>query len=457
MRLNTRRASFAVVGHPNKGKSSIVSTLARDDSVIISKQSGTTTQSDHYKIDTGNAGFELIDTPGFQRPQKVLYWLKQHAKRADERSKAIAEFVDDADCKEKYPDEIELLTPLVHGAAILYVVDGSRPYGVEYEAEMEILRWTGRPSMALINPIENDSHVDVWQNALAQFFKIVRVFNPMQADLSKQLSLLQAFSHLEPRWKPILDQVVIDLEAHEQFVIHQSAELLSQLLIDLCSYQTGQKVLTQAQAKTLRPVLSSQYNHWMKKKETKAFRALCHLFSHGRSKLTIADLALPPDLFDSEQWYMWGLNKQQLALISGMTGAAAGATLDLAVAGHSFMLGAIGGGILGFGSAWLGADKLVSSSIKGLPLGGYQAMVGPVNNLNFPYVVIGRFLHIYEILKSKNHADRKDIIVPQERLRNKIENMHKTQSKPLHLACRKLISQKPVVSLTETLQSLLTV
>ncbi|MDQ7050990.1 MAG: GTPase domain-containing protein [Enterobacterales bacterium] len=71
------RASFAVVGHPNKGKSSIVSTLAKNDNVAISRRSGTTTHSHYFKIDTGNAGFELIDTPGFQRPQKVLQWLKQ--------------------------------------------------------------------------------------------------------------------------------------------------------------------------------------------------------------------------------------------------------------------------------------------------------------------------------------------------------------------------------------------
>ena len=50
----------------------------------------------------------------------------------------------------------------------LYVVDGSRPYGPEYESEMEILRWTGQASMALINPIEGDDHIQSWQQALGQ-------------------------------------------------------------------------------------------------------------------------------------------------------------------------------------------------------------------------------------------------------------------------------------------------
>ena len=41
---------FAVVGHPNKGKSSIVSTLARDDSVAIGPMPGTTVKCRRYPM-----------------------------------------------------------------------------------------------------------------------------------------------------------------------------------------------------------------------------------------------------------------------------------------------------------------------------------------------------------------------------------------------------------------------
>lgn len=447
MKFNQSRASFAVVGHPNKGKSSIVSTLARDDSIAISQQSGTTTHSDRFKIDTGNAGFELIDTPGFQRPRKVLQWLNQHAQSADQRSEAVKKFVQDPECAKKYPDEVQLLTPLVKGAAILYVVDGSRPYGIEYEAEMEILRWTGRPSMALINPIEDQSHVESWQNALQQFFKIVRVFNPMQADFTKQLELLEAFSHLEPNWKTTLNQVIADLKQHQQNRLLKSQWLLSELLVELCSYQVQQKVLTEEQAKTLRPVLEKKYHSWMRGREQQTFRQLSELFSHHQCVLESKQIELPPDLFDSEQWYAWGLNKKQLTTVSTMTGAFTGAVVDAAVAGHSLMLGAIGGGVLGFASAWLGADKLTNISVKGLPLGGYQACLGPIKNLNFPYVVIGRFLFLFEQLKAKNHADRTVIQMSDANLESKIDTMQKSQSKELHMACKRLVSQKPVSEL----------
>ena len=63
---------FAVVGHPNKGKSSIVSTLSRNDAIAISPRSGTTTKSDEFLVRIANSSYTLIDTPGFQRPRQLL-------------------------------------------------------------------------------------------------------------------------------------------------------------------------------------------------------------------------------------------------------------------------------------------------------------------------------------------------------------------------------------------------
>ena len=69
---------FAIVGHPNKGKSSIVATLAEDDAVAISPHPGTTTRARAYpmRLD-GEVLYELIDTPGFQRARETLTWLER--------------------------------------------------------------------------------------------------------------------------------------------------------------------------------------------------------------------------------------------------------------------------------------------------------------------------------------------------------------------------------------------
>ncbi len=448
------QAKFAVVGHPNKGKSSIVSTLSHNDSIQVSSRSGTTTESTGFKVETSHSGYELIDTPGFQRPSKVLAWLKRRATSADQRSKAVADFVSDASCQQKFPDEVELLRPLVAGAAILYVVDGSRPYGVEYEAEMEILQWSGQPSMALINPIESSDYVDAWSNALAQFFKTVRVFNPIDAEFSKQIELLQSFSHLKPQWAEQLNLVTSDLKKQRESQKSNSAIILSRLIQDLCFYRNSQKVLDEKQAKLIQPILAKGYQVWMKKREQKAIKELFANYSHFQTNLSIEDLQLPPDLFDYEQWYMWGLNKNQLATVASMTGAAAGAAIDLAVAGHSFMLGAISGGLLGFGSAWFGANKLVKVKLKGLPLGGYEASYGPVANKNFPYVIIGRFIFLHKQISQRNHALRGRLEIESGELHQQISALEKLSQKALHQACDQLVKQKTVDDLPQLLKML---
>ncbi|MGH8593732.1 MAG: GTPase domain-containing protein, partial [Gammaproteobacteria bacterium] len=122
---------FAVVGHPNKGKSSIVSTLACDDSVQVAPTPGTTVACRRFPMQVdGETLYILIDTPGFQRARRVLAWMKQREGDASKRLEVVRQFVDAHRGSGRFSDECELLTPLLDGGAgILYVIDGSRPYG----------------------------------------------------------------------------------------------------------------------------------------------------------------------------------------------------------------------------------------------------------------------------------------------------------------------------------------
>jgi len=172
---------FAVVGHPNKGKSSIVSSLSLDNSIQIGDTPGTTQVKRGFplKVD-GKVVYELFDTPGFQRARRVFAWLEaQGDVPADKRADVVRQFVFEHKESEKFRDEVELLEPILNGAGIIYVVDASKPYGAEYEVEMEILRWCGQPSMAILNLIGNEDYREEWTRALGQYFRLVRTYNPM--------------------------------------------------------------------------------------------------------------------------------------------------------------------------------------------------------------------------------------------------------------------------------------
>lgn len=445
---------FAVVGHPNKGKSSIVSTLARDDRVAISMQSGTTSVSEYFDIKMGDEHYQLVDTPGFQRARKVLAWLNQSNPSADQRCERIQQFLSDPSCNAIYKDEIELLKPIMAGAAILYVVDGSRPYSAEYEAEMEILRWTGQPSMALINPIVNDDHVQSWKLALGQYFSVVRVFNAVKAQRQQHIDLLRAFGAIHQPWSRAIELLINAFAGDVAKQTYQSCFIAAKMLEELTEYQVGQKVPVKAQAQSLKHILEQQYYQWMRQRELAAHDDLQRLYHHHHIARDKQELILPDDLFDTEKWYGWGLDRKQLASVAGLAGAAAGGALDLAVAGHSFMLGALGGGAIGSSAAWLGADKLASAKVKGLPLGGYEARFGPMRNKNFPYVVLGRYLFSYQLLYNRNHAQRDRLCSGEMSVSQLLEKLSLSDKKTLSVALDRLSRQKSVPDLTDALMPL---
>jgi GTPase Era involved in 16S rRNA processing len=447
--------AFAVVGHPNKGKSSIVSAIAQNDNIAISPRSGTTRSTQHYEISIGAARYTLVDTPGFQRPARALAWLQEHAPSADRRRDAVMQFIADPQCRQAFAEEVMLLEPIMAGAAILYVVDGSRPYGAEYEAEMEILRWTGQASMALINPIENEDHVQDWQRALGQYFKIVRVFNAMQADFEKVVEILEAFSHIREEWQAALADIVSEYRRQRATQLQESAGLLEALLTQLCTHQVSQKVLSKSQADALQGMLERKYFDDMRRIEHRHHEALKSLYRYHHLESTIDELPLEGNLFDTEKWILWGLNRKQLTLAATIAGAATGAAVDVAVAGSSFMLGALGGGLLGAGTAWLGADSISSFRVQGLPLGGYEAHQGPTRNRNFPYVVLGRFLYLADALRHRTHAHRDNLQISEGDLSARIKQLSGKQQAGLHRALDRLRQQKPAEGLEQLLYALI--
>lgn len=447
--------AFAVVGHPNKGKSSIVATLAQDDSVAISAQSGTTRTAETLQVEVGNSRFSLIDTPGFQRPSRVLQWLKQHADSAEQRHAAVRKFVEDPECWQQFPDEVELLRPIVDGAAILYVVDGSRPYGSEYEAEMEILRWTGQASMALINPIANEQYINSWQQALSQYFKVVKVFNAVQADFEKQMSILETFSLLREDWQETIRGLIAEYKEQRSQQQQQSVKLLTTLLTDMCAYQVSQKVLNKAQARQLQPVLEKQFYAQLGQRERKAHEALKDLYHYHNLDIVSTDLPTEENLFDTEKWIIWGLNRRQLLVAATMAGAATGAVVDLGLAGHSLFMGAITGGLIAGGSAWFGADRLADFRISGLPMGGYEARQGPMKNRNFPYVLLNRFLFLHEALQQRTHARRDNLCIEEGDLSTRLDSLNAEQQKTLHRQMEKLSQQHSSETLEAALEPLI--
>ena len=404
---------FAIVGHPNKGKSSIVATLAEDEAVGISPEPGTTTRATPYpmRLD-GEVLYELIDTPGFQRARETLEWLEAEDRGAEARADTVRRFVEVHRKDPRFHDECELLAPIVDGAGILYVVDGSRPYGRQYEAEMEILRRSGRPRMALINLIGSGDHVAEWQAALGQYFSIVRVFDALRADFAKRIELLRAFGALDERGAPQLEKAAEALIAERDWRRQQAARAIADLLVDALTATVTLPLKDPEQQAAVAQQAQAKLQERIRRREQESRRAVQQIYRHADTDVEEAEgTPLGEDVFSARSFRIFGLSTRQLALTGAASGAAAGGLVDIAVGGASLLLGAGIGAALGAAGAVGGASRLAKIRVLGQPLGGHELVVGPVSDPNLPWVLLSRALLHARLVAERNHARRDRLVI----------------------------------------------
>lgn len=409
---------FAVVGHPNKGKSSVVATLSQNDAIAIALEPGTTRRSHAYPLQVdGQVLYTLVDTPGFQRPRRVLQWLEAHSVSASDRAATVAAFVTQHRDDPQFNDECELLEPLTEGAGIIYVVDGSVPYSSQHEAEMTILRWTGRPSLALINSIGNEDYSDTWQAALGQFFQVVRKFDAVRAPFEQHLGLLRAFGQLEPAWEQPLESATGFLARQRIQRMQQAATLIAQTLQQMMGYRHSRSLAadfassTSSQNKNAAAaeLRKSWYQH-QRQREQQLRSDIQQLYQHRHLQRQEAELEWQSehDLFSADSRQLWGANKGYLAGAGFGAGAVGGAGIDALTLGTSLGTGALIGGIIGAAGSYYYGDRLPLPRLKIGPLrdGVKTASFGPVPDTQFGYVVLGRALNHWWHVCHRNHAGR---------------------------------------------------
>ncbi len=405
---------FAVVGHPNKGKSSIVSALSLDGTIQIGDTPGTTQIKRGFplKVD-GKIIYELFDTPGFQRARRVLSWLnKQERVSADRRHEVVLRFIAEHRDNSKFIDEIELLEPIVNGAGIIYVVDASKPYGVEYETEMEILRWCGQPSMAILNLIGEEDYREQWKNALGYYFRLVRTFNPMTVTFDEHISLLESMSHLKEEWR---DNIKIAIESLEE-EHSRKVDLTVDTIIDnikksisfIYKYPIKDKSVSKSEEESAKKI----YRNKLVGYENIEKRTIEEIWKHKGIDKIEDELKLDEvGLFSQESASIFGLSEKELIITGASAGAITGAGVDLLFAGSTLFAASIIGGIIGGVGAKFGFNNLYEIEILGgKTIGKRELAIGPMKNLNFPYILLGRALYHSSTIAKRSHA-----------LRNKIE------------------------------------
>ena len=385
--------AFAIVGHPNEGKSSVVSTLAEKDRVRISATPGETLVCETFPVIIDDREIiRFIDTPGFQNPKKTLRWMRANEEYND---RIVQAFIDSHADDPDLAQDCELMTPIAQGAGVIYVVDGSRPLRSVDKAEMEALRLTGAPRMAIINCKEDDAeYLSQWKTAFRRNFNSIRVFNAHQATYAERISLLESLKGIDQDWIGPLATVISAFKKDWTHRTALTAEIILMMLTEILEFSITKSYTEKTDEEGLKKKLFEKYIRAVEKKEAAAHQRIRKLYKHN-----IFNYDLPPqsiihqDLFNEETWQILGLTQKQLALLAGITGGTIGATIDVAAHGLTFGLFTIIGGAVGAGwAAFGGGRQLADTKVAGMNLGGQQARVGPNENIQFLYILIDRAL-----------------------------------------------------------------
>ncbi len=443
--MSQKIPAFAIVGHPNKGKSSIVSTLSHNPEINVSPISGTTEHNHDYPMEVdGQELYRLIDTPGFQRARAAMDWMQRHSKSEGDHPMVVRQFVEKHKEGERFKAECELLSPILDGAGILYVIDGSTPYGAEYYAEMEILRWTGQPSMALINQIGPAEFFDDWQLALSQYFKIVRSFNAQTASFDRQIQLLTGFAELSEDFYQPLQQAASLLKTQRQMTIDQACYRIVEMIISMTSTSVNSSIRDESDQAAI-DLATDSYKEKLMLMESAARNDIEQLFNYQRLARDESTLSiLSDDLFSEQTWKLFGLTRDQLVTTGIIGGAAGGSILDIGSGGLTMFLGSGLGAIVGGASAWLGSKQLIGIKILGLPMGGSEVIVGPVSNINFPWVLLGRAVTHLRHICNRTHAQRGQLQINHSEQNNLVSSLSVAQRKSLETVFSKARKGDPI-------------
>lgn len=399
---------FAVLGHPNEGKSSVVSTLTEDDRIKVSPFPGETTVSKTYTVQIdGEDIIRFVDTPGFQVPRQALAWFKAFDGPAD---KMVEHFIDTFKNDSFFADECELLKPVARGAGIIYVVDGSRPVRDDDLAEMEILRLTGRPRMAIINSkAEGKDFTADWKLEFRKHFNVIRVFNSNTANFTERIKMLESLKAIDQEWEPMLSRVIltfkIDWLKRNRLVCGAMTQTLEKCLL----FFVSETITPSLDQEEMKEKLTEQYQAHIRDLEKQLFKKIRTLFKHHLFEVRLPDYSvLRHDLFSKQTWELLGLTKEQLATAGAIIGGTVGAVIDTAAAHITFGLFTAIGGILGAGSALFGGKKMVAKKLAGIRFGGDKLQLGPNKNPQFLYILIDRALIYYSHIVNRPHGRRDD-------------------------------------------------
>jgi GTP-binding protein EngB required for normal cell division len=414
---------FAVVGDPNAGKSTLVATLAEDDTVEISRRAGTTKRATHYEAKSEDLPIlDFIDLPGFENTADLREWLENNKERP---GNLAAEFVTEHQGQQQFSAECEILRSL-DGVAVLYVVDASRPLQRRDRDQAEILRLITDKRLAIINVQDGQSDdqnsrrlLEDWRQMLGQHFTC-QDFNPHRANFAARMELLEKISHVMPGWREPMRVAIQKFREDWSRRLDSATDAFLSMIEEVISITVHVPIANDNNADRASEQAREEVKNRIRDIEERFRKEIRSLFLHRSDNWEISTgQILAEDLFNERVWKFLGLDKKTLILTGVAVGAAVGFGLDLLFAGFTFGIFTASGAVLGGVGAWFTAGQAIDIKMPGVKIPGIGLRV-PMGRLrsntdvvaevklesNVLWILMDRALQYLEAAAAWSHGRR---------------------------------------------------
>jgi len=406
--------TFALVGAPNDGKSTVVSTLSFDPTVAISPISGFTIETKGFSFQfDGREIIRFYDTPGFQQAEYLLKWLDRQADAETAAEGVIPRrFIEEHKRNETYDHECQLMGPLADGAAIVYIVDGGRPIEVNDKATVKILQACGTQRFAIINPKGAEKgNIKEWENYLRQKFTYVETFHATMAGFEDIIGFLETIAPVTGKWKEEMREVIAKMKLKREDQIEGQAASIIGLLEQALSIRVELPVANSGKD-YLRAKLEDKVKASVHKLEASFRKETRERFNHGNAEIKLPSL-IDLDFFHEKVRKTLGLTTEQLVLAGAAIGFAIGLCVDASTSGFLFGIPTLLSTAAGALFAWYLSDEGIRIGIPlevlGVKLKGEDFATANIDpKSNTPWILLDRAIAYSKILSARAHGNREE-------------------------------------------------
>jgi hypothetical protein len=210
-------------------------------------------------------------------------------------------------------------------------------------------------------------------------------------------------------------------------------------MVDVLSFVHKQKIKEEEASEEEKEEAKLDYRKKILRLEKKERKSIEKIWNHANIEKNEASLELDRvGLFSKESASIFGLSQKELIITGASAGAVTGVGFDLLVGGSSLFLGSLIGGVVGGVGAMFGFDNLYEVKVLGQSLGKRELSIGPMQNLNFPYVLLGRSLFHASMIAKRSHAVRDNLDLENSTFTEKIMDADMRKGlETMHLKLRK--------------------